>query len=203
MHTKLFTIVALFCGLSAAAQEKSGSSKNSFVPFAGVLAGGCVDNPVAFMAGADKALNKHLTLTYDVHFWNTGYECYCADIYSVGKYTSFTPSVKLSFSTGRQAGRGLIAGVGLGYMFARDRGTEQTYTYDGVKGIAIKGDKVTPGNWDFNSLAPSVTFGLGVRILKLPVTFHSTYYFANTTEGWMPAAGGVGLKLGFRAMKAK
>jgi hypothetical protein len=60
---------------------------------------------------------------------------------------------------------------------------------------------VKTGKWDFSSIAPSFSLGIGFRVFKLPASFNSIYYFANSTEGWMPAAGGVGFKLGFRKVQ--
>jgi hypothetical protein len=195
--TLLLAFIVLFAAFARAQEAKTAFSK-TLTPYAGILMGGCVDMPVQFNAGLDRQLRPHLTLSYDLHFWNTTYECYCGDTYSNGRYTSITPSVKLSFYTGKKPGRGLIAGAGLGYMFARDRGTEQTYLSSEDGGMPVIGKNVMPGNWDFNSLAPSVSLGAGFGIFKFPVQIHTTYYFANTTQGWMAAAGGIGLKFGLK-----
>ncbi|MCX6316666.1 MAG: hypothetical protein NTW29_05220 [Bacteroidetes bacterium] len=185
------------------AQDNSAKQKNPLVPYASVYAGGCVDNPFSFAAGVQQKLRDHLTIGYDVHYWNTGYECYCDDKYSKGKFSSITPSVKLLYNTGKKEGRGFVAGVGLGYMFAKDRGSEVPYTYDPMTSTYIyQQDKALhDANWDFNSIAPSFSIGAGFRLFKLPVTFQTIYYFAKTTDGWMPAAGGTGFTIGFRKLK--
>ncbi|MBL7730451.1 MAG: hypothetical protein JNM88_04670 [Chitinophagaceae bacterium] len=178
-----------------------GQEKKPFTPTVSVLAGGCVDNPFQLMAGVQKNLNSHFKISYDLHFWNTGYECYCDDTYTTGRFTSFTPSVKITYSTGKRQGSGLIGGIGLGYMFARDRGFEQTYTKDAATQTTELSKDRTPGNWDFSSIAPSATIGVSFRLFRYPVVLHNTYYFARTTEGWMPAAGGAGFTFGFRKIK--
>jgi len=183
------------------AQNGKIKEKNKLVPYAGIIYGGCgVSNPVSFLAGVDKQFKPHLTVSYDLHYMNTNYECNCDDVYSKGHYSSFTPSIKLSFNSGKKTGRGLIGGVGLGYMFAKDRGTEEKYAVDPSTQKSVLSGKVVNGNWDFNSISPSVLFGVGFRILKLPVSFYNTFYFAKTTEGWNPVAGGVSCKIGFRRL---
>jgi len=201
MRKLIFITLAVIISLDGFSQDNNADGKKPLTPYVTIIAGGCVDNPFQFVAGVQKTIRPHLSLAYDVHFWSTGYSCYCDDMYSVGKYTSVTPSVKLTYNTGKREGMGLSAGVGLGYVFARDRGTEQSYTYDKATNIYQIGKDVTPGNWDFNSIAPSVTLGVGFRVLKVPVTFQSEYYFAKTTEGWMATAGGVGLKIGLKRYK--
>ncbi len=187
--------------LSLAAQDKTVTVKQPLTPYITVLAGGCVDNPFSFTAGVQKNIRERLTLSGDVYYWNTGYECYCDDLYSKGKFRSVTPSVKLTYNTGKKEGNGFIAGVGLGYMFAKDRGTEQSYTYNATTNVYELGKGITDGNWDFNSIAPSVTLGVGFRVLKVPVAFQSVYYFAKTSDGWMAAAGGAGFKIGLKRYK--
>jgi hypothetical protein len=198
MRKFCLTISCFISCLSVIAQEKPSTDKKPLTPYVGVFAGGCVDNPFSFIAGVQKPLQQHITLAADIHYWNTGYECYCDDKYSIGKFRSFTPSVKISYNTGKKEGRGLIAGIGLGYMFAKDRGTEQTYLYDQLTNSYSYGKNISAGKWDFNSIAPSFNLGVGFRLLKLPVSFNSMYYFAKSTDGWMAAAGGVGFKVGLR-----
>lgn len=181
----------------ATAQDKD---QKVFTPYVAVYAGGCVDNPFQFVIGIQKPLQQHLTIGYDVHYWKTGYECYCDDMYSKGNFRSITPSVKIIYNTGKQEGKGVMAGLGLGYMFAKDRGTEQSYVYDESVKTYTYGT-ATAAKWDFNSIAPSFTVGVGFRVLKLPVSFNTIYYFAKTTEGWMATAGGAGFKVGFRKLK--
>ncbi len=200
---KLFLVIAAGAfSIFATAQKNESAEKTPLTAYVGVLAGGCVDNPFSFMGGVEKKMNTHLTLSADLHFWNTGYECFCDSMYSQGKFKSFTPSVKLTYSTGKKEGMGFVVGVGVGYMFAKDRGTEQPYSYDVATNTNIVNDKaLTKGNWDFNSISPSFSLGVGFRVLKIPVTFQSVYYFANTTEGWMATAGGAGFKIGLRRIK--
>jgi hypothetical protein len=195
---KLFVLLLTFYALVPVFAQKEEVVAKPLTPYIGVIAGGCVDNPFSFLAGVQKPVMKQLTLSYDLHYWNTGYECYCDDMYSKGKFTSFTPSVKISYNTGKKESRGFILGAGLGYMFARDRGTEQPYTYDVATNTNVVTKEISKGNWDFNSIAPSVTLGVGFRLFKMPVAYKCVYYFANTTDGWMAAAGGVGFTIGFR-----
>lgn len=202
MRRILSVIFILSVGFPALAQDKSTTDNSPFVPYLGVMAGGCVDNPFSFSAGVQKNLKPRMTVSFDLHYWNTGYSCYCDSVYSQGRFRSFTPSVKLTFNTGKREGMGLVAGVGLGYMFAKDRGTEQPYTYDVATNTNVLNEKdKVQGNWDFSSIAPSFSVGVGFRVLKVPVTFQSEYYFAKTTEGWMATAGGIGFKIGIRRYK--
>jgi hypothetical protein len=203
MRKMLLTGLSFFFLLLINAQDKATAEKKPLTPYAGVYAGGCVYNPFSFVAGVQQNLRSHFTIAYDVHYWNTGYECYCDDMYSKGKFSSFTPSVKMLYNSGKQEGRGFVAGLGLGYMFAKDRGSEVPYTYDANTNTYSyqKEKEVTDGNWDFNSIAPSFSIGAGFRVFKLPVTFQSIYYFAKTTDGWMAAAGGAGFTIGFRKLK--
>lgn len=197
----LFLSLILMAGIRA--QDKAAAAKKPLTLYVGVFAGGCVDNPFSFLGGVQQDLRTHLTIAYDLHYWNTGYECYCDDKYSNGKFSSVTPSVKVLYNTGKQKGRGFVAGLGLGYMFAKDRGSEVPYTYDGVTNTyTYQTEKQNNnGKWDFNSLAPSFSIGAGFRAFKLPVTFQSIYYFAKTTDGWMAAAGGAGFTIGLRKIK--
>jgi hypothetical protein len=192
----------LFCGPAFAQADKQ-AEKKTVTPYAGVYAGGCVYNPFSFVAGVQRNLRPNFTMAYDVHYWNTGYECYCDDVYSKGKFSSVTPSVKILYNSGKKEGRGFVAGLGLGYMFARDRGSEVPYTYDATTNTYtyLKEKEVPDANWDFNSIAPSFSIGAGFRVFQLPVTFQSIYYFAKTTDGWMAAAGGAGFTIGFRKLK--
>ena len=196
----LLLITAFFsCCFTISAQDKKSSETKPLTPYISVLAGGCVANPFSFIAGVQKPIQQHINISYDIHYWNTKYECFCDDIYSKGHFVSVTPSVKITYNTGKKGGNGLVAGIGLGYMFAKDRGTEQTYMSDPVTSIKTVSNEIVPGKWDFNSIAPSFSLGVGFRVLKLPVVFNSVYYFAKTTtEGWVAAAGGVGFKIGFK-----
>jgi hypothetical protein len=178
----------------------SQETKKNYDPYVAVYAGGCVNNPFQIVVGIQKPLASHLTIGYDLHFWKTGYESFCGDVHSKGKFTSITPSVKLTVNTGKQKDRGLMAGVGLGYVFAKDRGTVEDYIYD-ESGRTYIYSNIADGNWDFNSVSPSFLLGVGFRLFKLPVSFNTTYYFANTTEGWVATAGGVGFKVGLRKMQ--
>ncbi len=201
MKKLLLIIICIVSSLSLLAQDKGASVNKLLTPYVEVLAGGCVKNPFSFMAGVQKPLKNHLALSYDIHYWNTKYECYCDDVYSKGHFISVTPSVKVTYYTGKKEGNGLMAGIGLGYMFAKDRGTEQAYSYDLLTNKNILAKEMTNGKWDFNSIAPSFSLGVGFRLLKLPVAMQSVYYFAKTTDGWMATAGGMGIKVGLRRYK--
>jgi hypothetical protein len=198
MKKMLLIITCFISSLSLLAQDKETTEIKPLTPYIEVLAGGCVENPFSFMIGVQKTLKNQLALSYDIHYWNTRYECYCDDVYSKGHFISFTPSVKITYNTGRKEGNGLMAGIGLGYMFAKDRGTEQTYSYDLQTNKNILADEMTEAKWDFNSIAPSFSLGVGFRVLKLPVSIQSVYYFAKTSDGWMAVAGGMGIKVGLK-----
>jgi hypothetical protein len=151
--------------------------------------------PVAFTAGAEKKLSKHLSVGADVHGWNTHYQMYCDNVFSKGNYTSLIPAVKLNFYPSRQY-KGFFVGAGIGYAFARDRGTEQTYTYTPATGKNNLTGSATPGNWDFNTVATSIQWGLSFKINRVPVTFVNTNYLGKSTVGYGPLATGVGLRVG-------
>lgn len=198
-----FPVALLFFASSLSAQENTDKKTNILIPYATILYGGCVSVPFSFIAGIQQVKQKHFSILYDVHYWNTNYECYCDDTYSKGHYTSFTPSVKFIYNTGKKTANGFFAGAGLGYMIAKDRGTEQTYTKDPVTDQITIGKDIVNGKWDFNSISPSLTFGLGFRLFHFPVAISNTYYVAKTTEGWEAAAGGVGFKMGFKKIAEK
>ncbi|NOT52404.1 MAG: hypothetical protein HOP10_14130 [Chitinophagaceae bacterium] len=197
MRNFLLTVILFITGFNATGQD---NDKKDFTPYIAVWAGGCVDNPFQFAVGIQKPIQSNWSIAYDVHYWKTGYECYCDDMYSTGDFRSITPSVKVIYSTGKKEGRGLMAGIGLGYMFAKDRGTEQTYEYDELAKTYAYGIS-RDAKWDFNSIAPSFSVGVGLRVFKLPVSLNTIYYFAKTTEGWLPVAGGAGFKIGFRKLQ--
>jgi hypothetical protein len=193
---RIVIVIVLFSSISSHGQSEK---QSKYVPYAAFYAGGCDEtNPFQFMGGVQKQLAKHISIGYDVLFWKTKYESYCDERYSKGEYTSITPAVKLITNSGKEEGRGLMVGVGIGYVFAKDRGVEQSYKTDPLTGNNKLGGELVQGKWDFNSLSPSFDLGVGFRIAHFPVSIHSGYYFAKTTEGWMPVAGGVGLKFGFR-----
>lgn len=195
----LFT-VACFLSFTAFSQAKSELTDKTIIPVAGVLAVGCVDNPFSFTAGIQKVLKPHWRLSYDIHYFNTNYEDYYLNLYSKGHFISFTPSVKLLYNTGKKTGKGFTAGLGLGYMIARDRGTEQDYIYDPATGTHIIQKDLRTGNWDFHTISPSVTLGYGFRISHFPVTLNSLYYIGKDTRGWAVLAGGVGVSFGFKRL---
>jgi hypothetical protein len=198
--------VLLLSSFAAISQQKKSSSKSKSVkttiPFAGFLYGGCgVSNPISVLGGIQRVKTKHFSIVYDIHYWNTKYDCHCGDTYSKGKFSSFTPSIKFMYNTGKKPGNGLFLGVGMGYMFAKDRGTEQTYTLNPVTNSFETGKNIITGKWDFNSIAPSATWGVGFRVAKFPVAINNTWYFAKTTYGWDLVTGGMGLKLGLKKFK--
>ena len=204
MRTKMILCqaICLLIASSCFAQKQVPDGENKIIPYAGVIVGGCgIDNPVSFLAGIQQQKKMHLSIACDIHVINTGYECYCEDnVVSKGHFSSFTPSVKLWYNTGRKTSRGFMAGVGLGWMFAKDRGTEETYTTDPVTLKRAFSGEIVNGKWDFNSLSPSISFGIGFRVFHFPVSLNNSFYFANTTEGWMPVAGGVGCKIGLKRL---
>jgi len=203
MRKNLFLSIGLFLFLlpSIFAQTTDEKQKPLFVPYAAVYAGGCVSNPFQFNAGVQKLTKSHFNLAADMHYWNTNYEDYYEGVYSKGHFTSITPSVRLVFNSGRKMGTGFVASVGLGYMFARDRGTEQPFISDEGNGSNILTGKAINGKWDFNSIAPSVSFGVNVRIFRMPFTFGYMLYFAKSTTGWDAQAGGIGVKVGMHRFK--
>jgi hypothetical protein len=190
----LFTIHS-----SAISQKNTSDKKDLIIPYAGSMVGGCgISNPFSFVVGIEQVKNSHFSILYDVHYWNTKYECYCEDTYSTGRFSSITPSVKLAFSTGKKTGKGVFAAIGLGYMIAKDRGTEQSYSPGSLTSEAVIGKDIVKGKWDFTSIAPSVAFGVHFRAFHRPFSISNTYYFAKTTEGWGAAAGGAGIFIGLK-----
>ena len=186
------------CSLPGFAQQEKIPVDKTIVPVVGSLAVGCVTNPFSFTAGIQQSLKQHLRISYDIHFWNTRYEDYLDNIYSKGHFIATTPSVKLLFNTGKRTGSGLVLGLGLGYMIAHDRGTEQAYAFDSTTNTRIIDKALRQANWDFNSIAPSVTFGYGFRLLRFPVTINNVYYFGKDTKGWAALAGGMGITFGLK-----
>ena len=182
------------------AQEKTGQKINAVTPFIefSYQLGLCGESsPYTFMAGIEKPVAKHLSVSADVHLWKTDYENWCCDIYSKGTYTSVIPSVKIKFDPGKP-NKGFFIGAGLGYVFANDRGTEQPYLYDAATGTKTVGGEITRGNWDFQSISPSFNWGVAFKISKFPVAIVNTNYFGKTTWGWGDIATGVGLRFGLR-----
>lgn len=176
--------------------NKSAEEKTLYVPYVTVNFVPCFSMPFSFAAGVQRVNESHFSVAADVHYWNTNYECYCDDVYSKGHFSSITPSVRLVYNTGKKMETGFVASLGLGYMFAKDRGEEQPYVKDNTMGTTILIGKAVPGNWDFKSIAPSISAGLDVKIFHLPFSFGYTIYMAKTTKGWEPAAGGLGIKVG-------
>ena len=160
-------------------------------------------NPISYTIGVQQSLTRKLSLSYDINYWTTPYENYCCDVYSIGKYSALTPSVKLTWYAGKRKDRGFFFGAGLGYMFAKDRGTEQPYTFDPVTNqmVVNKTDPVTKGKWDFNSIAPSFSWGVTFRAFHLPVSIVNENYFGKTTYGWQAVSTGVGLRIGLGKRK--
>ena len=182
------------------AQEKKEQRTNVITPFMEISNqfGVCgASNPFAFIAGIEKPVAPHFAVSTDIHYWKTAYETYCCDVYSKGTYTSVIPSVKIRFDPGKQQ-KGFFIGVGLGYVFAKDRGTEQPYLYNSTTGTKTIGAEITNGKWDFQSISPSFNWGLAFKISRFPLAFVNTTYFAKTSEGSGPVATGVSLRFGFR-----
>lgn len=200
MRKRIFLLLAFFISaLFISAQSENENKPRSLTPYIGTVAGGCgIDNPFSFFAGMEKQKAKHISFAYDIYYQKTDYTCYCDDMYSEGNFRAIVPSFKIVFNSGKKNGKGLIAGVGLGYMFAKDRGTEQSYSTDPLTSKRTLSGNIVNGNWDFSSISPSITIGAGIRLLRFPVSGIFTVYYANTTEGWGPVTGGAGIKIGFK-----
>jgi hypothetical protein len=202
MRKKLFPLICvLFMVNTLNAQRQPATKLNKFTPVVEVQYGLGIcgaSNPVSFTAGLQKPLTRKLTMSYDVNYWNTSYETYCCDVYSKGKYSAIIPSVKLTWNAGKRKDRGFFAGVGLGYIFAKDRGTEQSYSITPGTNEMIFNKSAVAGNWDFNSIAPSFSWGVGLKIFHLPVSIVNTNYFAKTTLGWGPVSTSIGFRIGLR-----
>jgi hypothetical protein len=199
MRKNLFLTIALCSALVSqllAQNEDSTKRKDLYVPYVTVSLEACFSNPFSFTAGVQQVKESHFNVAIDVHYWSTNYECSCDDLYSKGHFSSITPSVRLVFNTGGKMEQGFVASLGLGYMFAKDRGIEQPYVRDNTTGNNILTGKAVYGKWDFNSLAPSISAGLNVKLLHLPFTFGYILYMAKSTKGWEPEAGGIGVKIG-------
>ena len=151
-------------------------------------------NPYAFMTGVEMPVAKHLSVSADIQIWKTDYENWCCDMYTVGSYTHILPSVKIKLDPGKQ-NKGFFIGVGLGYVFAKDKGTEQPYSYNAATGIKTIEGEITKGNWGFHTISPSFNWGIAFKICKFPVSVINTNYFGKTPWGG-PLATGVGLRLG-------
>jgi len=198
----LIPVAFVLLSSSLKAQENTDNKIKLFIPYAGFFYGGCdVSIPFSFIAGVQQPLKKHISVSYDVHYYNSNYESYCENIYSKGHFVSVTPSAKFIYNTGKRTGNGLFVGVGIGYMFAKDRGIEQPYTKDNLTNTIVMGKDIVNGRWDFNSFAPSMIYGVGFRLFHLPFAVTNTYYFANTTKGWDAVTGGIGIKVGFRKLQ--
>lgn len=180
------------------AQEKKEQKTNVITPFTEVLygVGLCGEsNAFSFTGGIEKPVARHLTVSYDIHYWKTDYETYCCDVYSKGAYSLVIPSVKIRYDPGKR-NKGFFVGAGLGYVFAKDRGTEQPYSFN--YGTTTIGKEITYGNWDYQSISPSFNWGIAFKLSRFPVALVNTNYFAKTPWGWGPVATGIGLRLGFR-----
>lgn len=203
MRKNLLLTIGLFAVLlpSVLAQTNNEKQKPLFVPYAAVNLVSCFSNPFSFTAGIQKVTESRLNVAADVHYWSTNYECNCDDVYSKGHFRSITPSVRLVFNTGGKMENGFVASVGLGYMFAKDRGSEQTFITDNTTGEHHLSGKPVNGKWDFNSIAPSASVGLNLKIFRIPFSFGYLLYIAKSTKGWEPAAGGIGMKVGIHRFK--
>ena len=203
MKKKLsITLTGLFIFCSCiSAQEKKEQKPVGITPFIEMSnqLGLCGEgNPFAFMAGIEKPVAKHLSVSADIQLWKTDYENYCCDIYSKGTYTSVIPSVKIKLDPGKP-NRGFFVGVGLGYLIVKDRGTEQPYSYNPATGIKTFEDKITAANWNYQSIAPSFSWGIVFKVKKYPLAIINTNYFSKTDwYGWGPAATGIGLRVGLK-----
>jgi hypothetical protein len=195
--------LSLACILSVSfsliAQDQSDSKSNRITPYAEVHYNlGCgISNPISFAAGIQQPITNKLAVLYDINYWSTPYENDCCDTYSKGKYSAFISSVKMTWYAGKRKERGFFMGAGLGYIFAKDRGTEQSYLFNPASEKVLD-TTVVHGSWDFNSFAPTLHWGLGFRIFHLPVKLVNEIYFARTTIGWGPVSATTGIRVGFR-----
>jgi hypothetical protein len=193
---------------SCCTQKKSEAksvSSDKWIPFieTSYQLGLCSEeNPVAFIFGAEKYISKHFSVTADVHAWKTDYAMMCDDVLSSGTYRAFIPSIKLKLDPGKKY-KGFFISAGIGYAFAKDRGTDETFSVNATTGV--KSSSVTAGNWDFNSISPNFSWGFAMKLFRFPVVISNTNYFAKTGwegfEGMTPIATGVGLKLGLTQVK--
>ena len=192
----------LLVSYALTAQQPAPKSK-AITPYAEVLYNfGCgFSNPFAFTAGIQQSVARKWSVSYDINYWSTPYENYCCDVYSKGKYSALTPSVKLTWHAGKEKDRGFFMAAGLGYMFARDRGTEQDYSVNPSTNEVVISKTAITGNWDFNSLAPSFNWGVTIKAFHLPVSIINENYFAKTTVGWQTVSAALGIRIGFRKIQ--
>ena len=187
-------------------QKASATLKSKWVPVIGSsyqLGLWGEENPVAFTAGVEKFVSKHIAVTGDVFFWRTNWESWCdQDVRSVGKYTAVIPSVKFRYDPGKQY-KGFFIGAGIGYVVARDKGTEQPFVTDASSGIKNPQSAPTPADWSYNGVAPSFSLGFSFKVHHVPVTVINTNYFAKTTFGFEDIATGVGLNIGLAKVKSQ
>lgn len=178
-------ISAILCQC-VSAQKRKVDSTNTLIPFTGILWVPGYNNPFSFLAGVQKPVYKHLTAVADIHYWKTNYENYSNGMYSKGRFTTITPSVKLIYNTGKHTGKGFYLGFGLGYMFVTDKNTGQPNYNSEIN--------------RFGSLSFSVNFGFGFRIYRLPVSINNSYYIANDGYIWGTLAGGSGIIIGLKRL---
>ena len=107
MRTLLINCLLIFFTIPLFSQHPDKPASRALTPFVGVLAGGCVYNPFSFIAGVQRPITNNFSISYDVHFWNTRYKDQYDGVLSKGKWTSVTPSVKITYSTGKKEGTGL------------------------------------------------------------------------------------------------
>jgi len=84
MRTFLINCLLIFATIPVFSQQDK-TVRKPLTPYVEVLAGGCVYNPFSFIAGVQRPLTNHLSISYDVHYWNTGYEDQYEGVLSKGK----------------------------------------------------------------------------------------------------------------------
>jgi len=176
---------------------KSKSVSNSkWMPFVGPslqanLIG--TKNPLAFVGGIEKPVSRHVIVGSDIQFFKSNYENWCDD-HRVGNYTRVIPSVRVVFDPGKIY-RGVFVGAGLGYAFINDQGTKQAFTTDKATGLYTYQGTLVHGSWYKNTIAPSVSLGVGFKLHRIPVGISNTFYFGDTDDG-TPLSFGLNLRVG-------
>src|SRR5262245_44400582 len=111
----LFLFISLLTISNATAQETKSKLLSGVTVYAELdyAMGICSsDLPLMYLAGAQKPIGKHWSFGADMQFMSEPYETYCCDVYSVGKYTTYIPSLKLNFDPGKR-NKGFFIGIGL------------------------------------------------------------------------------------------
>jgi hypothetical protein len=150
-------------------------------------------NLLAFVGGIEKPVSKHVIVGSDIQFFKSNYENWCDD-HRVGNYTRVIPSVRVVFDPGKIY-KGVFVGAGLGYAFVNDHGTKQAYTTDKATGLMTYQGTPVNGSWYKNTIAPSISLGVGFKLHRIPVGISHTLYFGDTGDG-TPLSVGLNLRVG-------